>query len=309
MSEATTNADERPTGGTVGTRLRTARESQGISVDEVSQTLKFNPKQVEAMERDEFGVLRDPVIMRGFVRNYARFLNLDTEALMRQLERQVGPLHTELTPAPSLEVPATSSRPQMIMPMAVLGILAILGGIFALNKFAPDVIRKQQPQPKLQGTVVPNTPPPAERVAAPPPAPREEPGMPPPGQTPADATAGAAGTAAGAAGASAAGQSAHAGATPPGPGAQAAGVTAPAAAGPGLKFVFDQECWVQVKDAAGKVVHQELHKPGTEATVEIQQPFSMTVGNATGAKVSLDGQPFDLVPYTKGTVARVKLTP
>lgn len=307
MNDVTDSASDGVVGGTVGVRLRTAREAQGVSIDEVSQTLKFNPRQVEAMERDEFGALRDPVIMRGFVRNYARFLNLDTDSMMQQLERQVGPMHLDLTPSPSLSVPASSSKSHMTMPMAVLGVLAILGGIFALNKFAPDVIRNQQQQTKVQGTVVPNTPPPGERLAAPPPAPREEPGMPPPAATQIAAGSPAEIGRPAAEGKTDSAPSAAGGIS--GANVSEAAVQPAVSPGKGLKLSFEQEAWVQVKDKAGKVVHQELHKPGSQATVEIEKPFSMTIGNVGGAKVTLDGELLDLSPFTKGTVARVKLSP
>ena len=60
--------------------LRAAREAAGLSLDEVAQQLKLAPRQVRALEEDDFGVLPGRTFVRGFVRNYARLLNLDADA-------------------------------------------------------------------------------------------------------------------------------------------------------------------------------------------------------------------------------------
>ena len=57
-------------GVNVGLQLRTARESRGVSVEEVSLALKLSLRQVEALEANDWSRLPKTVI-RGIVRNYA----------------------------------------------------------------------------------------------------------------------------------------------------------------------------------------------------------------------------------------------
>ncbi|HWS11899.1 MAG TPA: helix-turn-helix domain-containing protein, partial [Rhodocyclaceae bacterium] len=81
-----------------GAMLRQGRESRGLSVDDVAQALKLTPKQVAAIESEEFDILPGNTFARGFVRNYARFLQLDPAPLMAALERQLAHAEVDLSP-------------------------------------------------------------------------------------------------------------------------------------------------------------------------------------------------------------------
>ena len=77
---------ERSSSASVGEALREAREAQGMTLDEVSTWLRLMRRQLEAMESDDFESLGQPVFARGFVRNYARLLGLDADALLSRME-------------------------------------------------------------------------------------------------------------------------------------------------------------------------------------------------------------------------------
>src|SRR6478735_2390937 len=70
---------------TAGGMLRHARESAGWSIDMVSQQLKLAPRQVQALEADDYAQLPGRTFVRGFMRNYARLLRLDADALLSAL--------------------------------------------------------------------------------------------------------------------------------------------------------------------------------------------------------------------------------
>ena len=70
----------------VGAALRAGREAAGLSLHEVAERLKLTMRQLEAIERDEFSVLPGATFVRGFVRNYARFLEIDPTPLMEALD-------------------------------------------------------------------------------------------------------------------------------------------------------------------------------------------------------------------------------
>jgi len=71
---------------TVGERLRAERERQGLSVHDVAQRLKYAPRQIEAIEADDFKALPGLTFVRGFVRGYARVLGIEGDGLVRLLE-------------------------------------------------------------------------------------------------------------------------------------------------------------------------------------------------------------------------------
>ena len=62
--------------GMAGALLRAARESAGMTVDAVAQHLKLAPRQVKAIEDGDFKELPGRTFIRGFVRNYARLVQL-----------------------------------------------------------------------------------------------------------------------------------------------------------------------------------------------------------------------------------------
>src|SRR5438309_9495044 len=88
-----------------GTALRGAREAAGLSIDAVAQQLKLAPRQVQALEDDDFARLPGRTFVRGFVRNYARFLGLDPDDLVARLP--------DANVAPALERPALGSSGQI----------------------------------------------------------------------------------------------------------------------------------------------------------------------------------------------------
>jgi len=62
----------------VGLRLRTAREAQGLSLEEVASRLKMPTRVVQSLEEEDWSRLGAPVFVRGQLRSYSRLLGLVT---------------------------------------------------------------------------------------------------------------------------------------------------------------------------------------------------------------------------------------
>jgi cytoskeleton protein RodZ len=107
----------------VGQLLREAREAQGITLEEVAGRLRLMHRQVEAMETDDFESLGQPVFARGFVRNYARLLGLDPEALLARMEGAPEE-KPAVSPADSPPQHAWLTSPWLIL--LLLGVLLLL---------------------------------------------------------------------------------------------------------------------------------------------------------------------------------------
>jgi cytoskeleton protein RodZ len=78
---------------TVGEILLSSRERAGLSLEEVSQETRLAVKNLEYLETDNFEALPAKVYVRGFIRTYAAFLDLDVEYLLSKYEVQTGQTH------------------------------------------------------------------------------------------------------------------------------------------------------------------------------------------------------------------------
>lgn len=71
---------------TVGGALRALRVSKGWSIEEVAGRIKFAPRQIDALENERWAELPTGVSLRGLIRNYARVLGADPQAIIASLD-------------------------------------------------------------------------------------------------------------------------------------------------------------------------------------------------------------------------------
>ena len=75
----------------LGQKLEEARNRKGISIREAEESTKIRGHFLASFEQDNFDLNLPPVYLRGFVKVYARFLGLDTEAVLAELEAHLPP--------------------------------------------------------------------------------------------------------------------------------------------------------------------------------------------------------------------------
>ncbi|WKZ30547.1 MAG: DUF4115 domain-containing protein [Candidatus Dojkabacteria bacterium] len=75
---------------TVGQILKRAREQAKVTIDEIAQTTKIRKEYLEKIERNEFTGFVSTTFVKGFIRSYANFLDLDPDNLVALYRRQVG---------------------------------------------------------------------------------------------------------------------------------------------------------------------------------------------------------------------------
>lgn len=73
---------------TFGVWLRTAREQQRLSLDDVAHLTKVRRAILEALERDARGELPEKVFVMGYVRSYAAAVGVDGEEALRRFNAQ-----------------------------------------------------------------------------------------------------------------------------------------------------------------------------------------------------------------------------
>jgi cytoskeleton protein RodZ len=268
----------------VGEQLQAVRESRGWSVDDIAGALKISHRQVAALEADDWARLPGKTIIRGFVRNYARLLNLDAESLMATLDRMQMPRAPELVMGAGTPVNISrddkADRRDYVRVFSGLTILIL--ALLAYFLFPQDLWQstlaalKTATQPKdlaARKTVASAE---GEAKTAEPVAP---------------ATA-----------------------VPLEPQAvplQSLLVSEPAPAAPAanasLKFSFSKPAWVEVRDRSGQTIFSQLSQAGSQREIEGQPPFSLVIGNASHVTLQYKGKPVDLSRRSKEDVARLTL--
>ena len=74
----------------VGEQLRTTREEQGKSLEDIGGELKIRTNHVLALEEGDFDKFDAPLFVRGFVRSYCRILKIDSAPMVVQLNHELG---------------------------------------------------------------------------------------------------------------------------------------------------------------------------------------------------------------------------
>jgi cytoskeleton protein RodZ len=286
------NATPSDSAAAVGAFLRETRESYGLSIDSVSQQLKLHPRQVAALEEGQFDLLPGRTFVRGFLRNYARLLRIDGEALLASLP-DTGSTALPPTPPAMGEIRFADDRSRRglsrwLIPLVLIALVAAaavyeylrppteVGSAPAVRRDAPVTVPSA---PGQEGTPLPN--PLATPDAAPPAA----------GSAAAPSTA-----------APAADAAAGAPATAPAPGAPE-----PRSDEGTLVIVWSGPSWAEVKDGSGKTLLTLTGTPGMTQSVSGQLPLDVVIGNVANVSVRFRGSPVDLSPFRKTAVARLKL--
>jgi cytoskeleton protein RodZ len=114
---------------TVGQQLRAARESAGLSVQDVAQSLKYSPRQIELIEVDNYAALPGNTVVRGFVRSYARLLKVEADGLLQMLEQRLPKAESDVRPPDNMGV---ANQPGDGQKMPVLRAAAIVLALTAM---------------------------------------------------------------------------------------------------------------------------------------------------------------------------------
>jgi len=314
-----------------GAQLRRAREARGESVHEVAFALKLSPRQVDALERDDFDALPGMAFLRGFMRNYARYVGLDATPLLDAVQRMAGQGSPDLSPIRNADgdLPSGGSRRSGSFPagLVVLVLLLMLATGWYFDWFRTETATSTETVVEPAPTFAPapsqsiepqSAMPTMSAQSSQPPVVEPEEGT--PGATP-SATVAADGAPAAAASdttvaAVEGAPAAQAAASPAAAAASPAPVTAPAAAeapaanpaGSGqLSFRFGADSWVEVRDASGTILHSGTNRSGSTRSVQGTAPFTLVVGNAANVTLEQDGKPVDLAAHVRGSVARLTL--
>ena len=106
VDEEVEEAEKKPLGP--GAQLAAIREAAGIEHEQVAASLKMTLRQIRALESDNYDALHGIAISRGFVRAYAKFLQVDPEPLVAMFSA-ADPI------ARPIERPPQRSKPERVV--------------------------------------------------------------------------------------------------------------------------------------------------------------------------------------------------
>jgi cytoskeleton protein RodZ len=280
-----------PARPSAGTLLHLAREDAGLTLDAVAQQLKLAPRQVKAIEDDDFAGLPGRTFVRGFVRNYARLLNLDADAVVASLPGGSTPLLDSPllhSTAPTMgELPtlerSKSSWTRWAIPLTLVAVIAAVA-VYEFSR-GRDAGRTTNIDAMGPGGT--------EQVTAAQPTP----GVAPPAKESASQSL----------------PNPLAGKDTTTPSAQSAAGAAPAAPAPDtagevtLTLTYRDSSWTDVREKSGRVLVAQLMAGGRKETFSGTPPFDVVIGNATEVSLTYRGEAIDLAPFIKSGVARLTL--
>lgn len=108
-----------PTLQSLGAILRDRRESAGIPLAEVENATRIRQKYLAAIEADEWHLLPGEVVGRGFLRNYAYYLNLDPNQMVDRRRSMVDSSLSRTLAGTSTGVRLPPTRPVDYRPQDV----------------------------------------------------------------------------------------------------------------------------------------------------------------------------------------------
>jgi len=285
-----------------GARLRAAREARGLDVESCGQVLRLPVRVLRQLESGDYAGIDYQVYLAGYLTKYGRHVGVEESALQAEL--------TRLTPVqPTLVATGGISHSRylleryaraatyvvltaaIVVPTIWLGVRGTLDR--DVSHLAPlDSKPVAQADLPAVATSAANAGTLAARAPAAAPKPAEQPPVDAQQEQPLLASMapfpnlGSADTA------------------QPKPAAQAEPVGDGAHS---LSLQLPNASWVEVVAQDGSRLEYGLLPAGSSKTYHSDKPLTVRIGNATGAQVSIDGQPVALDSYRRANVAHFKV--
>ncbi len=117
--------------GTLGQYLRSAREQRGIDLRDAAQQTRIGINYLKALEAEDFSRLPGEVFVRGFLKNYGKFLGLDEFDVMKRFG-ELRPPRLEPGAVATTDQPVEGSKKMTPPSPAIEPFLWGTGGVIAL---------------------------------------------------------------------------------------------------------------------------------------------------------------------------------
>lgn len=292
-----------------GAVLRDARLRHGLSEVEVATSLRLSPKILEYIESGQFERLPGETFGRGYVRAYARLMNLDADPLVLEYDRHMGIREREHAVHgidKTDRYTAGRSNRMWLRRGALIILLLVAGAVFLWwyeNREAVVTEVSQVDERQFEEVLIDSLPSPIAlpglRHAAGQEVSSSEP------VTPALLQVSAVETEtsevqpeAAAPEAESATQAAE---------SESESVSTGRVAN-GLHMRFNNSCWVQVSSADGKALHTQLMQAEQSLNIDHDGPLEVVIGAIEAVSaIEYQGSKLDTAAYRPAGVVRLKL--
>lgn len=258
-----------------GASFKQARESKGVSLEQIAAETRISTRFLRAIENEEFSLLPGGIFNRGFVRAFAEKVGLDADQAIADYERLTGAPHrVEAPPEPEV-TPARKQRP--LYPVAVAALLVVVAIFYIVTR---DSGRGAETgtapaQPQVSPTQTPAAPVPPAPQSTPTAGAENSAVQPDPDLTPPPSA-------------------------PPAPAQVAQSLT--------LEVKALEQTWIKVVSDGKTAAAGEVLQPGTARKFTASISLRLSVGNAGGLSLKLNDK--SMKPLGKrGQVREVTITP
>ncbi|EGU49363.1 hypothetical protein VII00023_10015 [Vibrio ichthyoenteri ATCC 700023] len=299
-----------------GTILKQKREELGLSKKQVADRLRLRLALIEQIESNQFEADQVATFTRGYLRSYAKIVGIDEAIVLSALDESLGTQPQEQTMKSFSRKTNREKHDSRIMALT-WGIVAIIVAISSVwwwqnqQKDMVDIVAEEEaalvsPAPEVSLESVAE----AENALT-----TEEQAPQVDELQPLEPAAETQTLQEGDADAQSATQSADAAVAETTATDASVDVVSNEEPTPSADIVsanhmemsFSDDCWVQVKDAAGKTLTTGIKKAGQTLQVEGKTPYKVILGAPENVSITLASEPVDLSGYTAGKVARFTL--
>ncbi len=257
-----------------GSLLRETRIASGMSVEDVSSTLHFELKLIEAIESEDLDRLPTTSFVRGYLRNYSKLLEIDAEPIVQAYSRVCGEDSSVITRVVQVkEVSSKDAGPRYATWLVVAVLAVSLVVWWWAEVLLPSTVKDETVETIIE--TEPVTSPVADLASSLENDELEAEELVVEVQEVEDEVA----------------------LSEPEPLPQLSTLV--------LKFADDS--WVEINDAQGKRLYMDVAKAGQTKTVLGEPPFKLLLGNAPAVTLEYDGEVYDHSMHDKKGVARFSL--
>ena len=308
MTDRDSHTDSGSTSSGAGARLKEARIAQGLSVKDIASRLNLKIEIVEALENGQDEKLPVSTYVRGYIRSYAKIVNLDGNELISLYENnEVSP--PEIIPdVRSTSQVSSRDKPVRAVTYLVTFILALLliawlQGNYVIKSDITDPVsdnRNIKPVPEVP--IMEETPQQTEDTVY------YYPGINLDDYSPENRGMGE--------------PDRSTDLVIDGPGLLELNeiqedtqhsendrnrTNASPASTDRIKFILNGESWIEVSDAQNRKLYIGLAKTGEEVQLKGSAPFNVLLGYSPAVEVLYNGEVFDTAPFSEAGIARFTL--
>lgn len=286
-----------------GQRLSSARRALNLTQEQVATELRLKEGLINALEEEDYDALPAHIYTAGYLRNYARLLNIPAEPLIEALNN--AQLETPPLISKASQPRKTPYNKLLVKLFSLLVIIVVIAGIVSWVKsqdFSWFAEKQDDAKPAGQQglTALPELLPEAEGTIIEPAATEAEVVVkkvtpePVVAPVPADTTT----------------SNNEELVTEKVPVPEVVKETTnlqPAKEGVELVLNFSKDCWAEVTDSTGKRLAFDLYRAGSSKQVNGAPPFDIFLGNAVAVSIEYNGQAYDFSEHVNRNLARFSL--